>query len=549
MVVFLDIQKIINEVNAEINSITDPSAKIIIPKLLNIIEYQAQETKTLKIENQKLRDENNKLKGGNGKPNIRPQSKQDLSSEEERKKKKKKKNKKSKNNKKNIKIDHTVELTVDANMLPEDAVFKGYQTVVVQDILIQSNNTLFKKEVYYSPSLNKTFMAPMLDGYDGEFGPVIKGFVITQHFQHKTTEPAIVQFLQDHGIQISAATVSRIITNNKEAFHAEKTDIIQAGLPSSAYQQMDDTGARVNGQNYYTHVLCNEYYTAYFTRENKNRLTILEILSQKELTFEFNEITYALMIEMNLSHKVLTELQNQPTLKPILNRQEINSMLDNLFPIPGKHQKSRQIILEASAIVAYQNLPHATKILLTDDAPQFKLITKLLALCWIHDGRLYKKLAPVFSTNKDKISSFLDNYWDYYHELLEYKNAPTVEFAKNLEKEFDVVFSTTTGYDQLDERINRTRLKKDSLLLVLQHPELPLHNNNSELGTRVQARYRDTSFQTKNQKGTESKDSLMTIIETAKKLGVNAFNYIFDRVSENFSMPSLANLVEEQSLS
>jgi hypothetical protein len=545
----LDIQKIINEVNAEINSITDPSAKIIIPKLVNIIEYQAQETKTLKIENQKLRDENNKLKGGNGKPNIRPQSKQDLSSEKERKKKKKKKKKKSKNNKKNIKIDRTVDRTVDPNTLPEDAVFKGYQTVIVQDIIIKSDNVLFKKEVYYSPSLNKTFMASMPDGYEGEFGPNIKSFIITQHFQHKTTEPAIVQFLQDHGIQISAATVSRIITDNKEAFHAEKIDIIQAGLPSSVYQQMDDTGARVNGQNYYTHILCNEYYTAYFTRENKNRLTILEILSQKELTFEFNEITYALMIEMNLSHKILTKLQNQSALKTILNRQEVDAILDNLFPIPGQYQRSRQIILEASAIVAYQNLPHATKILLTDDAPQFKQITELLALCWIHDGRLYKKLAPVFSTNKDKICSFLDNYWDYYHELLEYKKAPTIEFAKSLEKEFDVIFSTITGYDQLDERINRTRFKKDSLLLVLQHPELPLHNNNSELGARVQARYRDISFQTKNQKGTESKDTFMTIIETAKKLGVNAFNYIFDRVSENFSMPSLANLVEEQSLS
>ena len=511
----MDVQKAIEEINAIINSITDPAAKIIISQLLNIIEALMQENKMLKEENQKLRNEISQLKGGNGKPNIRPQSKQDLSSEKERKKKKKK-NKKSKNNKKNIKINHTVELTVDANMLPEDAVFKGYQTVVAQDILIQSNNTLFKKEVYYSPSLNKTFMASMPDGYEGEFGPNIKSFIITQHFQHKMTEPAIVQFLQDHEIQISAATVSRIITDNKETFHAEKTDIIQAGLPSSVCQQMDDTGARVDGQNYYTHVLCNEYYTAYFTRENKNRLTILEILSQQELTFEFNEITYALMIEMDLSHKVLTKLQNQPTLKTILNRQEIDEILDNLFPIPGKYQRSRQIILEASAIVAYQKLPHATKILLTDDAPQFKKITELLALCWIHDGRLYKKLSPVFSSNKDKLCSFLDNYWDYYHELLEYKKAPTVEFANSLEEKFDIFFSMTTGYDQLDDRINRTRLKKDSLLLVLQHPKVPLHNNNSELGARAHARYRDTSFQTKNQKGTESKDTLMTIIETAK---------------------------------
>jgi hypothetical protein len=79
---------------------------------------------------------------------------------------------------------------------------------------------------------------------------------------------------------------------------------------------------------------------------------------------------------------------------------------------------------------------------------------------------------------------------------------------------------------------------------VLQHPELPLHNNDSELGARVQARYRDISFQTKNLKGTECKDTFMTIVETARKLGVNVCNYIFDRISNKFKMPSLASLIE-----
>lgn len=543
----MDVQKAIEEINASISSVIDPAAKIIISQLLNIIESQFQENKTLKEDNQNLRDENNKLKGGNAKPNVKPQSNKNISSEGERKKKTKQK-KKSKNNKKNIKVDLSVKLAVDPNILPKDAIFKGYQTVVVQDILIKSNNTLFQKEVYYSPSLNKTFMAPMPDGYEGEFGPVIKSFIITQHFQHKMTEPAIVQFLQDHDIQISAATVSRIITDNKEAFHTEKTDIIQAGLPSSVYQQMDDTGARVNGQNYYTHVLCNPYYTAYFTRKNKNRLTILEILSQQELTFAFNNTSYALMTEMKLSHKILAELKNTLTLNFILNREEVNIVLDSLFPTPDKYKKSRRIILEASAIVSYQNLTHATKILLTDDAAQFKQLTELLALCWIHDGRHYKKLSPIFSEHKDQVCYFLDKYWKYYHNLLEYKKAPTTELAESLEKEFDVIFSTVTGYTQLDERINITRLKKESLLLVLQYPELPLHNNDSELGARAQARYRDISFQTKNYKGTECKDTFMTIIETAKKLGVNAFNYIFDRVSKKLSMPSLATLVAEKGL-
>jgi hypothetical protein len=38
--------------------------------------------------------------------------------------------------------------------LPEDAVSKGYQTII-QDILITPINTQFTKDAYYSPSLKK----------------------------------------------------------------------------------------------------------------------------------------------------------------------------------------------------------------------------------------------------------------------------------------------------------------------------------------------------------------------------------------------------------
>ena len=79
--------------------------------------------------------------------------------------------------------------------------------------------------------------------------------------------------------------------------------------------------------------------------------------------------------------------------------------------------------------------------------------------------------------------------------------------------------------------------------MVLQYPTLPLHNNTSELGARVQARYRDVSFHTVNQKGTEAKDTFMTITQTAKKLAVNTYHYILDRVSKKFEMPPLASLI------
>jgi hypothetical protein len=366
------------------------------------------------------------------------------------------------------------------------------------------------------------------------------------HHNSKTTESAIHRFLTNHEVDISTATISRMLTDNHEDFHLEKKAIVQAGLASTVHQQMDDTGARVNGKNYHTHILCNPFYTAYFTRPGKDRLTIIEILTLGEMFFHFNESSYALMEQMNLSEKRLNILkQHQP--KEIMDREEIDLLLNELFPNPKKHQTNRRIVLEASAITAYQKLPHAITLLLTDDAPQFKKITDLLALCWIHDGRHYKKLEPVITAHRDQLKHFLDQYWVFYHKLHDYKLSPTASCAESLSNEFDSIFSKKTGYAQLDERIEKTKVKKDSLLLVLNYPDLPLHNNASELGARTQARYRDISFHTVNQKGTEAKDTFMTIIETATKIAVNSYQYLRDRISKKFEMPSLASLIQAES--
>ena len=86
------------------------------------------------------------------------------------------------------------------------------------------------------------------------------------------------------------------------------------------------------------------------------------------------------------------------------------------------------------------------------------------------------------------------------------------------------------------------------MLLVLDHPELPLHNNASELAARVQARKRDVSLHTMSKAGTEAKDTFMTISQTAKKLGVRTYEYIRDRVSGELKLPSLAQLIRENNI-
>jgi hypothetical protein len=543
----MDIKKAISEININIDSIADPAAKSIIIHLLNIIEELAKDNKILREENQKLRDEINRLKGEQGKPNIRGQSKDDkkaadFSSENERKRPNKNEHKKNKENRK-IRINRSEVCKIDKEKLPVDAIFKGYSKKIVQDINITTDNIEFRKEVYYSPSLKKTFIASLPDGYDGEFGPNIRSLIISLYHDSNMTELKIVDFLKNHNIMIAPSTVSRFLTENKEDFHQEKKDIVEAGIAASEYQQMDDTSARVNGKNYVSHILCNQHFTAYFTRERKDRITILEILSQNNLMFSFNESSYALMERMGLPQKTLAKLKSYG-IKESMSRQEIDTVLKKVFPDENKHKTNRRIILEASAITFYQQLANAVLLLLVDDAPQFKQITKLLALCWIHDGRHYKRLQPVINLHRKKLDGFLKKYWDYYHRLLDYKMNPKPSIAKELSNEFDELFSIKTGYKQLDERIEKTKFKKDSLLLVLNYPNLPLHNNASELGARSQARRRDISFQTKNNNGTQAKDTFMTIIETSKKLGINAFDYIRDRVSKKFEMPTLASLIK-----
>jgi hypothetical protein len=201
------------------------------------------------------------------------------------------------------------------------------------------------------------------------------------------------------------------------------------------------------------------------------------------------------------------------------------------------------IIREASAIVYYQNSEYALEHLMCDDAPQFNKIAKHKSLCWVHEGRHYKKLNPIVAAHRNSLDNFIQQFWDYYGALLVYQQNPSPPLSQQLGKDFDVLFSSTTGYEALDERIAMTLAKKKALLLALTFPFLPLHNNPAELGARVQARIRDINLQTISDNGTKTKDTFATIVQTAKKLGVNIYDYIYDRVSKTFSMPSLASMI------
>jgi len=516
--------------------------------LFAIIEIQNEEIEALKTENQKLRDEINLLKGEQTKPKIRGSKKnRDISSEKERRQKIPLKDRESNSRKDKIEIHRTEICKVDKSILPADVVFKGYSCVTIRDINVEPFNTKYIREVFYSPSERKIYSGKLPDGIKGEFGPGLRTLVLTLYHVANISEPKIHEFLANMGVLISIATISRIITEDNDLFDEEKSEIFKSGLNSTTYQQIDDTSARVNGKNCYTEIICNPYYAAFFTVPNKNRETILDILlCGNEKTYCFNEEAFELMKTFNIPQIWIEKLSSFNG--EAYNDEEMRRIMDYVFS-PERYKSNKLRVLEACSIAAYHrmtNIPVVTT-LLSDDAPQFRKLTFQHAHCWIHDGRNYKKLRPIVPYHQEKLKVFLDRYWDYYRKLCEFKIKPDAKVVEQLTIEFDQLYSTVTGYEQLDERISKTKEKKESLLIVLKMPEIPLHNNAAELAARAKVRKRDVSLQTVTEKGTKANDIFMTIVQTAKKLGISSYDYIFDRVSNTFRMPSLAQLIREKS--
>jgi hypothetical protein len=524
-------------------------AREAIGRLLNLVEELAGENRELREENQQLGDEINRLKGEQGKPTIKPNKKAtapvqtNYSSERERHKAK---DRKKADKVSRIKIDREEVVKVDPAQLPPDAQFKGYVKVVVQDIKITTDNVRFWKEKYYSSGQNKSYLAELPAGYEGQFGPGIKATTIVLYYAINTSEPKIKEFFDHVGLSISAGQISNLLIKRQDSFHDEKEALYIAGLGSSPWQHSDDTPARVNGVNEHTHTVCNPLYTVYVTTPKKDRLAVLQAFTNGQpLTFRLNAEALTWLEALPLSARVWAELRQLPP-DQAWSETAFTAWLAEHLPQLG--EQHRHAILEAAAVAGYhsqQEFP-LIDLLLCDDAPQFKRLTNELALCWVHAGRHYKKLNPVVAPHRDLLADFLTRYWDYYDNLLTYPFHPTPPEAERLTQAFDNLFAETTGYAALDDRIAKTKAKKDTLLMVLKHPEIPLHNNPAELEGRRRARKRDVSFGPRTEDGKKAWDTFLSLAATAKKLGVSFYQYIHDRLTTANIIPPFANLIAQQ---
>jgi hypothetical protein len=274
---------------------------------------------------------------------------------------------------------------------------------------------------------------------------------------------------------------------------------------------------------------------------------VLAVLWGQEPVFLLNADALAWMAQTTLRPAFQLRLVQGLPWEQTLTAAELSDHLEEAGIRLNTQQ--RQQVWDALAIAAYhaQTGMPVVRWLLSDDANVYHGITDAHALCWVHDGRHYAKLSPVVPAHQVLLADFRRDYWAFYRQLLAYRSASSPTERTRLQTAFDTLVAQRTGYDDLDARIAKTAHNRDLLLAVLDHPDLPLHNNAMELAARRRVRKRDVSFGPQSRAGAQAWDTFQTLAATAAKLGVRLYHYLRDRCMHPATTPSLADHIQERS--
>lgn len=448
---------------------------------------------------------------------------------------------------KELSVDKEICLTIDKDKLPEGARLHGYEDYYVQELIIAKEVTLYKRARYTLPD-GRSILAPLPANVNGAFGPTLKNFVIHQYHKCNVPENKIQQLLEDMGISISEGMIHAILMKAGKKFADEAEKIRAEGLKSDQLGT-DDTSARFNKENWFTTVVQDELFAYFKTTPTKSRINFLTVLQGKQRFYALNEATIVYLQAMKVKSEVITALEAQGE-KIFATLTEWNAFLKSINITNLNTSKKALLSLEEGGLIG--GLLHAgvnlAAALMSDGAPQFKLIFIYHALCWIHMIRAIKKITASSKREAAEIEKILGQLWDLYRALKEYQTSDkrTPERAAELTQTFDTVVGQIVQSQRLGIELASFKKYKKELLLSLTLPKTPLHNNTSEQDIRPFVVKRKISGPTRSEEGRTARDAGFSFIRTCQKLGLSSWNYVADFLSPNPTNPSLHKIIRQR---
>lgn len=430
----------------------------------------------------------------------------------------------------------------------------GYEERVIQDLRLTAHHTRFRLEKWYSPSQHRTVVAPLPPGYrDGGYGPHVKALVLQLGHHCRVTVDPLTTFLQQCGLQLSAATVSAWLSGRDllAPFHVEAEAVFRSGMAAASWIGHDVTPTKLNGKAWACHGLSNDRFSSFFSLPSQDgERTLLAFQGLLPLCYRWDARAAAALRQAGapVTQAVRQQFERLEYGRTWTAAAFVRFLAKNLPQIRQPTEiKLRQIL----AVAGYWHRQDCATPLITikDDAPASYGLTPKVQLCWWHEDRHYEQLKLPPAGVKE-LAKFRRGYWQLYRLIGRLRapadDAETARYrqrADQLRRRFRGLLTWRCRSLRLAHRMRLTRWKADDLLTVLDHPGIPMHNNGSERTLRPRARKRDQSYQTRSLSGLAAWDTMQSLMETTRKQGVNFQHYLMDRLTDRHQIPPLAALV------
>ena len=517
----------------------------LVEALLQIVHQLLDRVADLERSNQELRDENARLKGQKGRPDIKPSTlekpEKPIEGAGEGTEKGRRRGKPGGPRTAELVIHETTQ--VEPPNLPLGATFRQFEPIVIQDLKLETWNTKYERARYDLPG-GGSVLAPLPAGVlpveGGHFGAKLVAYILSQHYQAMVTQPVLLEHLQNLGIDISSGQLHCLLTDNKDHFHQEKAEVLGAGLNTASYIGTDDTGARHQGQNGFTTAIGNDLFAYFETTDSKSRLNFLHVLQGDLRTYVINETTLAYWEQQGLPGALFNQLTEGPL--EFVGEEAWKTHLSELGFCSERHLRMATEGALLGGLIDRGVSPQLK--VLSDGALQFVIL--LHAACWIHAERPLVKMVPHNEEHRAVIEAIRGQIWELYQALKAYQLNPDPAHKPVLEGRFDALVDQGTAYPNVNQVLKSMRARKADLLRVLDHPEVPLHNNAMESDIREFVKRRKISGGTRSAAGRRCRDSFASLKKTCRKLGIRFWDYLKDRVAGLGQIPRLADVIRQK---